>query len=146
SFYLRMSHFAPSPFGACLDLGGAISVLSTTPELFLRAESRASKTHVIPHSFTALLTLPIKGTRPRGTDAISDRDLALELDKDPKECAELAMIMDVERNDLGRIAEVGSVRIMAPPHVVTHRTVHHRQALLGARVREGVGREEVLRS
>jgi anthranilate/para-aminobenzoate synthase component I len=141
-----MSYFAPSPFGACLDLGEGLSVLSTTPELLLRAESNQEQTAAIPESFSTLFTLPIKGTRPRGTDAFSDRDLAVELDKDPKECAELAMIMDVERNDLGRIAEVGSVRIVQPPHVVTHRTVHHRQALLTARVREGLSREDVLRS
>jgi anthranilate/para-aminobenzoate synthase component I len=69
-----------------------------------------------------------------------------ELEQDPKERAELTMIVDVERNDLGRVAEVGSVRLAALPHVVTHRTVHHRVALLTARTRAGVGRDDVLRS
>jgi anthranilate/para-aminobenzoate synthase component I len=56
------------------------------------------------------------------------------------------MIVDVERHDLGRVAEVGSVRLLAGPLVTTQRSVHHRVAVLGARVRAGVTREEVLAS
>ena len=56
------------------------------------------------------------------------------------------MIADVERHDLGRIAEVGSVRLLGPPRVVTHRTVHHRLLEVVARARFGVSRKEVLSS
>lgn len=137
--YTSLARRAPSAFGACITLGPDLAVASTSPELLLRAESRGSS-----GGFGALLTAPIKGTRPRGKDAAEDRELVRELDQDPKERAELAMIVDVERNDLGRVAEVGSVRLIAGPQVVTHRTVHHRLALIRANARAGVSREEVL--
>src|SRR6185437_4094409 len=124
---------------ACLDLGGGLAVASTTPELLLRASPGPR-----PATFGTLFTAPIKGTRPRGGDAPGDAALARALDDDPKERAELTMIVDVERNDLGRVAEVGSVRVLWGPKVVTHRTVHHRLALIAARARAGTSREEVL--
>jgi anthranilate/para-aminobenzoate synthase component I len=67
-----------------------------------------------------------------------------ELDKDPKENAELTMIVDVERNDLGRVAVAGSVRVLRGPEVVTHRTVHHREALLTAYTKNTASRRDVL--
>ena len=70
----------------------------------------------------------------------------MELDQDPKELAELTMIVDVERNDLGRVAIPGSVRVTSPPRVVTHRTVHHRVACVAARARPDVSRDDVLRA
>lgn len=138
SLYRRLARAAPAAFSACLSLGGA-TVLSTSPELLLAAEPGP-----FGAAFGALATEPIKGTRPRGAHASADAALAAELAADPKERAELAMIVDVERNDVGRVAEVGSVRVAAPPHVVTHRTIHHRVARVVGRARPGLGREEVL--
>ena len=120
--YACLAHSAPAPFGACLDLGD-VAVCASSPELFLDTGSRGS-----------VRTAPIKGTRPRGDDAGADRGLAIELDESPKENAELTMILDVERNDLGRVALPGSVRVLRGPCVETHRTVHHRLAVLGARL------------
>lgn len=171
----RLAVAAPSPFAACLDLGDDRHVVSTSPELLLHAEparrpenrsavigSGASfmsfreegargevqreDSRSISRAFARLFTCPIKGTRPRGRDAAEDAALVRELDQDPKEIAELTMIIDVERHDLGRVAETGSVRILRGPEVVTHRTVHHREALLVARARPGVSRNEVLAS
>ncbi len=139
ALHARLAMAAHAPFGAYLELGDA-TVMSTSPELLLEAEASADG------SFERLATEPIKGTRPRGAHAAADGALARELSEDPKERAELAMIVDVERNDLGRVAAVGSVHIASPPHVVTHRTVHHRVARVVARVRPGVSREEVLRA
>lgn len=119
-FYLAMAKQAPAPFGACLDLGGTI-MCATSPELFL---------HLDPSGHVR--TAPIKGTRPRGSDAAEDRRLVRELDESPKEQAELTMILDVERNDLGRVAIPGSVRLVSGPAVDTHRSVHHRAAVVGA--------------
>lgn len=133
TFYNRLSKAAPTPLGAYLKLSDGVTALSTSPELFLQT-SRVG----------GLLTIPIKGTRPRGADAAADEALRRELDADPKEQAELVMIIDVERNDLGRIAEVGSVRMVQAPHVLTHRTVFHRQAVISAKTRAGVTREQVL--
>ena len=140
ALHARLARAAHAPFGAYLDLGDA-TVLCTSPELLLEAEASADGA-----SFDRLATEPIKGTRPRGAHAAADEALARELADDPKERAELAMIVDVERNDLGRVAATGSVRVASPPHVVTHRTVHHRVARVIARARAGVSREEVLRA
>jgi anthranilate/para-aminobenzoate synthase component I len=91
-----------------------------------------------------LVTRPIKGTRPRSDDPAADSRLARELDQDPKECAELTMILDVERNDLGRVAAVGSVRLRDAPHVVSLPSVHHRLATLEAELRPDVSRAQLL--
>ena len=91
-----------------------------------------------------LVTSPIKGTRPRRRDRAADAALARELELDPKERAELAMVIDVERNDLGRVAVTGSVRLSAPPRVKSYAAVHHRVAGLSARLRPGLGRADLL--
>lgn len=89
---------SPAPGGAFLDTGER-QILSSSPELFLRIRGR----HIT--------TRPIKGTRPRSRDPLRDEQLAYELLTDPKELAELVMITDLERNDLGRVCEYGSVTV-----------------------------------
>jgi len=89
---------SPAPGGAFLDFGDT-RILSASPELFLRIRGR----HIT--------TRPIKGTRPRSRDPVRDEQLAFELLTDPKELAELVMITDLERNDLGRICDYGSVTV-----------------------------------
>jgi anthranilate/para-aminobenzoate synthase component I len=93
-----------------------------------------------------VLTSPIKGTRPRHADPAEDARLARELEDDPKERAELTMIVDVERNDLGRVAELGSVRLVAAPHVVALPGIHHRLATVEARVPRELSRAELMRA
>jgi anthranilate/para-aminobenzoate synthase component I len=110
-----------------------LGVAMASPELFLRLECDGR-----------VATRPIKGTRPRSADPALDRELARALELDPKERAELAMIIDVERNDLGRLALPGSVRLAEPPSVETHAEVHHRAATVSAELRPGVSREELL--
>jgi anthranilate/para-aminobenzoate synthase component I len=140
ALYARLTRTAPSPFGACLSLGDERFLLSTTPELLLDAAvTRAG-------GFGRMWTAPIKGTRPRGASADEDRAQRVELEGDPKERAELTMIIDVERNDLGRVAVPGSVRVARGPEITTHRTLHHREAWLSARARPEASRAEVLSS
>jgi anthranilate/para-aminobenzoate synthase component I len=129
---LRLLGGARPPFGAAFAVDG-IDVVSTSPELFLALDPDGR-----------VLTSPIKGTRPRGRDATEDAALARELDCDPKERAELTMVLDVERNDLGRVAVPGSLRLIEPPRVHAHSTVHHRAATLSARLRPGVSRAALL--
>ena len=95
----RLMDRSPAPGAAFLDTGAGLGmqILSASPELFLRIDGR----HIV--------TRPIKGTRPRDADPIRDQQLAYELITDPKEVAELIMITDLERNDLGRICDYGSV-------------------------------------
>jgi anthranilate/para-aminobenzoate synthase component I len=133
-----LSRRAPADYAALVDLDDGVKLLSTSPELLLRAEIDPAG------RFGRLVTEPIKGTRPRGDDAASDAALARELDADEKERAELAMIIDVERNDLSRLCQVGSVRIAAPPMVVTHRTLHHRRARVSGLARADASRREIL--
>jgi anthranilate/para-aminobenzoate synthase component I len=132
--FAALAQRAPAPFGACLDFGN-VAVCASSPELFLATKARGR-----------IETAPIKGTRPRGRDAIEDLALARELDESPKEIAELTMILDVERNDLGRVAVPGSVRVLRPPSVETHRTVHHRVAWLGALAQSRMTQLDVLRA
>ncbi|MGC4088845.1 MAG: chorismate-binding protein [Polyangiaceae bacterium] len=120
------------PHAFALDFQGT-QVVAVTPELCLRLEADGS-----------VLTSPIKGTRPRHSESAEDLRLARELDEDPKERAELTMIIDVERNDLGRVAETGSVQLCEPPHVVALPGIHHRVASVAARVAPDLGRAELL--
>jgi anthranilate/para-aminobenzoate synthase component I len=91
-----------------------------------------------------LWTAPIKGTRPRAADPALDAELIRELDSDPKEIAELTMIIDVERSDLGRLAIPGSVRLVQPPTVVSHESVHHRVATIEALLPAATPRAAIL--
>jgi anthranilate/para-aminobenzoate synthase component I len=130
---LRMLGLRARPaYGAAFAMEG-LDVASTSPELFLALDPDRR-----------VWTAPIKGTRPRGRDAGHDGALARELDGDPKERAELTMVLDVERNDLGRVAVPGSVRLIDRPRVHTHSTVHHRAATLSARLRRDVSRTALL--
>ncbi len=112
-----------------------LSWVSASPELFLSLDAEGR-----------LVTRPIKGTRPRGAGPEEDARLRRELDDSEKERAELAMVIDVERNDLGRISKTGTVQLTTHPHVVTHATIHHREATVTSRLREGVSRGELLRA
>ncbi len=129
----RLTRAAPSAWASLIELPGQPSVVSTTPELFL---------HATPSGLVE--TLPIKGTRRRGTDAASDRAERLALDADPKERAELAMVIDLERNDLGKLALIGSVRVPSEPWIATHRTLFHRVARVTARLPAGVSWRELI--
>ncbi|MEZ4224982.1 MAG: anthranilate synthase component I family protein [Polyangiaceae bacterium] len=118
-------------YGFALQIG-ELQVVSTSPELFLRvtADGRVK-------------TSPIKGTRPRGRDAIEDRALVIELESDPKERAELTMVVDVERNDLSRICVSGSVVLSGGYATNTHPTLHHRVAHVHGRLRPEVTRQQL---
>lgn len=126
------SNLGGARFGFAFD-AGELSCVSLSPELCLSLTPDRE-----------LSTSPIKGTRPRSPIPGQDRELAAELEASDKERAELTMVIDLERNDLARVAETGSVRVSEPPRVVTHPTVHHREATVTARLREGVSREALL--
>ena len=98
SFYRTLRHCSPAPQAAYVSLNGR-TILSSSPELFLEMSGRRIRTR------------PIKGTRPRRPERDADEQSALELVTSPKEIAELVMITDLERNDLGRVCEFGSVAV-----------------------------------
>ena len=103
---------SPAPGAAFLDTGER-QVLSASPELFLQIEGRR------------IVTRPIKGTRPRDRDPVRDQQLAYELITDPKEQAELVMITDLERNDLGSVCAYGSVAVTELLRLERHPQVFH---------------------
>jgi para-aminobenzoate synthetase component 1 len=111
--YLRLREASPADHGAFLDLGNGRSLLSVSPELYLSARGERVETR------------PIKGTRPRGATPREDRALARELSESEKDRAELTMIVDVARNDLGRVCDPGSVEVPAHAELLTLPTVHH---------------------
>ncbi len=105
---------------AYLDLGDQ-AVASASPELFLRRRDGVIETR------------PMKGTRPRHPDPVIDRDLADEVLASEKDRAENTMIVDMTRNDLGRIAEVGSVAVSTLHTVESYPTVHQLTSTVTAR-------------
>ena len=133
SFYERLATGNPMPYGAYLDWGD-FQILSNSPELFL--ERRGDR----------ITTRPIKGTRPRGPSPEEDRRLARELSADPKELAEHVMIVDLERNDLGRFAEIGTVLVEEFEAVVSYPTLHHLESTISARSPRRLRFSEILRA
>ncbi len=121
----------PAPFAALLRAPG-LAVVSSSPELFLRRRG------------TTVLSRPIKGTRPRGADPAADAALRAELESSGKERAELAMIVDLVRNDLGRSARLGSVRVAGPFETDAFSTVFHRVAEVRCEVDEGLASARLL--
>jgi anthranilate/para-aminobenzoate synthase component I len=132
--FQRMAQHSQPPFGAYLNFGET-RVCSSSPELFLKLAASG-----------ALSTAPIKGTRPRHADPDRDHAIAAELDHDAKERAELAMVIDVERNDLARIAQVGSVCVSQQPRVVPCGQVWHRMAEVTAQLNPVHDRAALLRA
>jgi para-aminobenzoate synthetase component 1 len=124
---------SPAPGGAFLDFGDT-RILSASPELFLRIRGR----HVT--------TRPIKGTRPRDRDPLRDEQLAFELQTDPKELAELVMITDLERNDLGRICEYGSVTVTRLAQLERFPQVFHLVSTVEGLLRPGIDALEAVQA
>lgn len=123
--FQRLAAVSPAPFAAFFDCGG-FEVVSSSPEQFLRL----SGSHVV--------TRPIKGTRPRDADSTRDAQLAYELQTSPKELAELVMITDLLRNDLGRICEFGSVQVPALAKLEKFAQVQHLISTVEGRLRRDV--------
>jgi para-aminobenzoate synthetase component 1 len=129
--YRRLQAGNPAPFGAFLDLGctddGPRAILSASPEAFLTVRADGLVT-----------TDPIKGTRPRGHDRADDRRLACELLASAKDRAENVMIVDVLRNDLGRVSIPGSVRVPRLCRLERTGAVQHLVSRVEARLRPHV--------
>ncbi|HHO50485.1 MAG TPA: anthranilate synthase component I family protein [Deltaproteobacteria bacterium] len=121
--YRRLRRFQ-ADYGAWIQLDGGRAVLCNSPELFLAIDGRR------------VCSEPIKGTRPRGEDPATDARLGRQLLESSKDRAELTMIVDLVRNDLGRIASLGSVTTQART-LVSHPTVHHTAQRVSAELRPG---------
>jgi para-aminobenzoate synthetase component 1 len=132
--YQRLRAASPAERGAFLDLGRGRAVLSISPEVFLTVREGVVETR------------PIKGTRPRGANPREDRALARELLESEKDRAELTMIVDVARNDLGRVSETGSVEVARHAELMTLPTVHHTVSTVRGRLLPGTSSAALLRA
>ena len=121
----RLAAVSPAPFSAFLDCAD-FQVASSSPEMFLRL----SGSHI--------QTRPIKGTRPRDHDPNRDAQFTYELQTSPKEMAELVMITDLLRNDLGRVCEYGSVQVPELVRLERYPQVQHLVSTVEGRLRPEV--------
>ena len=131
--YRRVRAANPAAYGALLTWADG-AVLSFSPELFLRVRDGE------------VLTQPIKGTRPLTQDAARDAALRRELLASAKDAAELAMIVDLHRNDLGRVCRPGSIRVVTPRRVELQATVQHTVADIVGMLREDADALALLRA
>ena len=139
ALYRRLRARQPGAFGAFIELPAAPGeqprhILSCSPELFLR------------HEAGELTTRPMKGTAARADSPAADLDAAQRLALDPKARAENLMIVDLLRNDLGRIALTGSVRVSDLFAVEPYASMFQMTSTVHARVRPDVGFGDVLRA
>ncbi|MEW5873580.1 MAG: anthranilate synthase component I family protein [Candidatus Zixiibacteriota bacterium] len=145
--YERLARTNPAPFSAYLrfppgrmrdgSIDAAypgIEVISCSPERFWRKSGNVVESR------------PIKGTRARGNDPLSDRANLRALLESGKDRAELLMITDLERNDLGTIAEIGSVRVAALRRPRAYASVWHLESIVRARLAPGLQWHDVMRA
>jgi anthranilate synthase component 1 len=133
SIYRGLRAVNPSPYMYFLDFGD-FEIAGASPEPLITVSGRR------------VATRPIAGTRPRGVNADEDRRIAEELLADPKERAEHVMLVDLGRNDLGRVCEYGSVSVEDFMAVENYSHVMHIVSSVTGRLREGVGALDALRS
>jgi len=131
--FRRLYAANPAPFFALLQAGDH-QVLSTSPERFLHLAGGRVETR------------PIKGTRPRGADPAEDRRLRAELAASPKDDAELSMIVDLLRNDLGRVCRAGSVRVAEHKRLEAYSNVYHLVSVVEGVLEAGYDAVDLLRA
>lgn len=124
AIYRALRTINPSPYLGYLDLGG-ITLVASSPESLVRSDGLKVE------------TLPIAGTRPRGADAVRDEELATELLADEKERAEHVMLVDLGRNDLGRVCAPGSVEVVDLMRVERYSHVMHIVSEVVGRLADG---------
>ncbi|MEQ9093812.1 MAG: anthranilate synthase component I [Miltoncostaeaceae bacterium] len=131
--YRALRTVNPSPymyFFECED----VTLVGSSPELLVKVQGDAVQTH------------PIAGSRPRGEDEAEDQRLAEELLADPKERAEHVMLVDLGRNDLGRVAEIGSVHVSELMDVRRYSHIMHIESSVEGRLRPGARAADALRA
>ena len=133
ALYLRLREKNPSAFGAYFDAGD-YQIISSSPECFLTL--RGNK----------VTTRPMKGTRPRSENLIKDRKNKLELLESKKDKAELLMILDLERNDLGRVCKYGTVKVKKMRKIESYKNVFQTTATIEGVLHPKKTRTELLRA
>ncbi len=133
AIYRALRRLNPSPYMFFLDFGDT-QFVGASPEVLVRLENGVAQLN------------PIAGTRPRGADADSDARLEQELRSDPKERAEHVMLVDLGRNDLGRVCEYGTVRVSELMSVERYSHVMHLVSHVAGHLRPGLDGFDLLRA
>jgi para-aminobenzoate synthetase component I len=132
AIYERLVELSPCAYGALIELG-EVAIVSNSPELFFRVER-------LRDGRRRIINRPIKGTRPK------QPGMREQLEQSEKDKAELAMIVDLQRNDLGRVCEIGSVKVTTPRVIEETTTVYHGVAQVEGILRSDVGLVDILRA
>jgi para-aminobenzoate synthetase component 1 len=141
SIFWRLRRDHPAPFAAFINRNDS-TVVSASPERFFKMSPR----HPVSASPSLISTSPIKGTRPRGTTPEEDAILRNELLTSAKDRAENVMIVDLLRNDIGRVCEFGSVRIEKLCDLEEHPTLFHLVSTVTGSLRKDASMSEILRA
>ena len=131
--YRALRILNPSPYMYYLNLGDH-QIVGSSPEILCRLENGEA------------IVRPLAGTRPRGASLEADQALETELLADPKELAEHLMLIDLGRNDLGRVAQTGTVQVTDKMSIERYSHVMHIVSNVVAKIREGVGAMDVVRA
>jgi anthranilate synthase component 1 len=136
SIYRALRRLNPSPYMFFLDLGGdpPAYLIGSSPEVLVRLQGRTAEVR------------PIAGTRPRGKDEDQDQALEADLLADPKERAEHVMLVDLGRNDLGRVCEFGTIQVSDLLTIERYSHVIHLVSHVAGQLRDGVNAYDLLRA
>ena len=133
AFYKQLRNLNPSPYMYYLNLDG-FNIIGSSPEILVRLENKN------------LTVRPIAGTRPRGSDKKKDDDFEYDLKRDPKEIAEHLMLIDLGRNDIGRVSEIGSVKLTDKMIIEKYSHVMHMVSNVTSKLKSDLGLMDVLRA
>ena len=133
ALFLSLFNANPAPFFAYVQ-AGSHQIVSTSPERFLKMEGHAVEAR------------PIKGTRPRGKNSAEDDALRQELSESPKDDAELSMIVDLMRNDIGKVCRAGSVAVTQHKRVEAYQNVFHLVSIVEGELDAGTDAVDLLRA
>jgi len=133
SLFRSLFKINPAPFFAYMN-GGDHQVISTSPERFIKRNGNRIETR------------PIKGTRPRGKTPAEDKRLKIELEKNEKDDAELSMIVDLLRNDIGKVCSAGSVKVLEHKRLEAYHNVFHLVSIIEGRLDEKYDSVDILKA
>jgi anthranilate synthase component 1 len=133
ALYRALRNLNPSPYMFYYNFD-SFHVVGASPEILVRLEG------------DTVTVRPIAGTRPRGNTKQEDKKLAADLLADPKECAEHLMLMDLGRNDIGRVAEIGSVKVTENMQIENYSHVMHIVSNVDGKLKSGLSAIDVLRA
>lgn len=137
ALYRALRSLNPSPYMYFYDFGD-MQIVGSSPEILVRQEQRAAE---------KIVTIrPLAGTRPRGENPAEDERLAKELLADPKEIAEHVMLIDLARNDVGRIAKTGSVKVTDSMSIEKYSHVQHIVSSVEGHLLDNMSNMDVLRA